>query len=61
MNCLPQLFFYTVHFLLRIQPVVLKVLCIDLDAFPSRTVNIMDCMEETLFLVGVEGVGLGYC
>lgn len=28
----------------------------DLDAFPSHAVNIMDCVEETLFLVGIEGV-----
>lgn len=55
---LAKLFFYTVHFLLPIQPVVLIVLWIDLDAFPIHAVNIMDCVEETLFLVGVEGVGL---
>ena len=53
-----KLFLYTVRFLLLIQPVVLKVLWIDLDAFPVHAVNIMDCVEETLFLVGVEGVGL---
>lgn len=56
-NCLAKRFFYTDCFLSLIQPVVLKVLWIDLDAFPSLAVN-MDCVEETLFLVSVEGVGL---